>query len=119
MNRFAMHWVDDVFPKVAVRQWVMTVPWGRRWLFARHHHLARGVFKIGIRTIFARYRRWARRKGYTEIQCGSVGVIQRFGSALNLNVHAHMLMMDGVWAKHPKQGRGLHFVRILEPISIM
>jgi hypothetical protein len=49
---------------------------------------------------------------YANIQCGSVSVVQRFGSALNLNVHLHALMMDGVYAIHPKQGRGMHFVRV-------
>ena len=115
MVSHALRWVEDVFPRVPVRQWVLTVPWGRRWLFARHHQLARGVFKIAMHGIFSRYRRWARKKGYTDIQCGSVSVVQRFGSALNLNVHLHALMMDGVYAKHPKQGRGLHFVRVPTP----
>ena len=40
---------------------------------------------------------------------------QRFGSSLNLNVHLHALMMDGVYATHPQQGRGLHFVRVPPP----
>ncbi|WP_422766310.1 transposase, partial [Pseudomonas aeruginosa] len=31
-------------------------------------------------------------------QCGAVTLIQRFGSALNLNVHFHMLWLDGVYA---------------------
>jgi hypothetical protein len=30
-------------------------------------------------------------------QCGAVTLIQRFGSALNLNVHFHMLIPDGVY----------------------
>jgi hypothetical protein len=30
-------------------------------------------------------------------QCGAVTLIQRFGSALNLNVHCHMLWLDGVY----------------------
>ena len=115
MVEHSLRWVDDVFPKVPVRQWVMTVPWGRRWLFARHHDLARGVFKIGMKTIFSRYKRWARKKGYRKIQCGSVSVVQRFGSSLNLNIHLHALMMDGVYATHPQQGRGLHFVRVPAP----
>lgn len=115
MVEHSLRWVDDVFPVVPVRQWVMTVPWGRRWLFARHHDLARGVFKIGVHTIFSRYRRWARKKGYANIQCGSVSLVQRFGSSLNLNVHLHALMMDGVYATHPQQGRGLHFVRVPAP----
>ena len=36
--------------------------------------------------------------GFTQgnAQCGAVTVIQRFGSDLNLNVHFHMLIPDGV-----------------------
>lgn len=30
-------------------------------------------------------------------QCGAVTLIQRFGSALNLNIHFHMLWLDGVY----------------------
>ncbi|HHK0959980.1 TPA: transposase, partial [Pseudomonas aeruginosa] len=30
-------------------------------------------------------------------QCGVVTLIQRFGSALNLNIHFHMLWLDGVY----------------------
>ncbi len=111
MNTHAMRWTEEVLPRVATRQWVMTVPWGRRWLFARKPALARGVLKIGLRTIFGRYRRWARRKGLQDIQCGSVTVVQRFGSALNLNVHFHALVMDGVYAKDPKRGGGFQFFR--------
>lgn len=32
----------------------------------------------------------------TTAQTGAVTLIQRFGSALNLNVHVHMLFLDGV-----------------------
>jgi hypothetical protein len=32
-------------------------------------------------------------------QTGSVTLIQRFGSALNLNVHFHMLFLDGIVTK--------------------
>jgi hypothetical protein len=30
-------------------------------------------------------------------QCGAITLVQRFGSALNLNVHFHMLIPDGVF----------------------
>ncbi|MDP9141417.1 MAG: transposase [Pseudomonadota bacterium] len=33
-------------------------------------------------------------------RCGAVTLIQRFGSALNLNVHFHMLFLDGVYTPH-------------------
>ena len=34
-------------------------------------------------------------------QTGAVTLIQRFGSALNLNVHFHMLFLDGVYIERP------------------
>jgi hypothetical protein len=34
-------------------------------------------------------------------QTGAVTLIQRFGSALNLNVHFHMLFLDGVYVEQP------------------
>ena len=30
-------------------------------------------------------------------QCGAVTFVQRFGGALNLNVHFHTLVLDGVY----------------------
>ena len=35
---------------------------------------------------------------YTGVRCGSVTFVQSFGSALNLNPHFHVLMLDGVYA---------------------
>ncbi len=32
-----------------------------------------------------------------EARTGAVTLIQRFGSALNLNIHFHMLLLDGVY----------------------
>jgi len=32
-------------------------------------------------------------------QTGAVTLVQRFGSALNLNVHLHMLFLDGVYVE--------------------
>ena len=33
----------------------------------------------------------------TEAQTGAVTLIQRFGSAANLNIHLHCLFLDGVY----------------------
>ena len=49
----------------------------------------------------------------SEAQTGSVMLIQRFGSALNLNVHAHMLFLDGVYV-NGKNGQ-LRFHRTAAP----
>ncbi len=45
----------------------------------------------------------ARKAGFTRktAQTGAVTLIQRFGSALNLNVHFHMLFLDGVYTTTP------------------
>ncbi|UMX52514.1 transposase [Escherichia coli] len=34
-----------------------------------------------------------------SVQCGAVTLIQRFGSALNPNIHFHMLWLDGVYVE--------------------
>ena len=45
-----------------------------------------------------RFRRRARRKwGVHRGQCGAVTFVQRFGDALNLNVHFHSLVLDGIY----------------------
>ena len=36
--------------------------------------------------------------GVVRGQCGAVTFVQRFGDALNLNVHFHSLLLDGVYA---------------------
>lgn len=43
--------------------------------------------------------RLVRKAGYTHhtARTGTVTLIQRFGSALNLNIHFHMFFLDGVY----------------------
>ena len=53
-----------------------------------------------------------RRAGLTRASCARTGVVtlvQRFGSALNLNVHLHMLVLDGVYTFNGSRAR-LHSV---------
>jgi hypothetical protein len=96
MAEKSARWVDELFPRVAVRQWVLTVPWKRRWDLARSQLWVRGVLKILVRRVQRHYRR---RLKLPQSETGSVTVVQRFGSALNLNVHFHVLMLDGLFAE--------------------
>ena len=48
-----------------------------------------------------------------EAATGAVTLVQRFGSALNLNIHLHMLCLDGVYA--PRPDGGLRFTRVKAP----
>ena len=87
--------VDHVIPAVPVRQWVLTLPWPRRFLLARRPELARGVLAAGLGVIFRWYAECARSP--CDARCGAVTIVQRFGSALNLNLHFHILIPDGAW----------------------
>jgi len=96
----ALAWTDRLLPRVAVRQLVLTVPWPRRWLLARRSVLARAVLRCALRVVT----RWLRARGGPAARAGapgSVTVIQRFGSALNLNLHFHVLLLDGLFVGGP------------------
>ncbi len=47
---------------------------------------------------------------------GAVTLIQRFGSALNLNLHFHMLFLDGVYVE--RSDGGVRFLWVKAPTSI-
>ena len=56
------------------------------------------MLQVFLRTLFGFYRRLARDYGVDQIQCGAVTFVQRFGNALNLHVHFHVICIDGVYA---------------------
>ncbi len=51
-----------------------------------------------VRTLFNALRARARSLALPARECGAVSFIQRFGSALQLNVHFHVLVPEGVFA---------------------
>jgi len=52
-----------------------------------------------MQSVLGWLRRRARGDGVPDGRGGAVAVIQRFGGALNLNVHVHALVLDGVFAR--------------------
>lgn len=103
--------IDEVLPKVPIRQWVLSFPFQLRFLLARHPELMGQVLSIVYRSLSSYL---VKKTGYTKAiaQTGSVTLIQRFGSALNLNVHFHMLFLDGVYTDDYGQQR---FHRVKAP----
>ena len=99
MAERAAHLVDKVFPPVPVRQWVLSLPHRLRYRLAWDHDLCRAVVGRTMRAIVGFLRRRARDAGVTDGRGGAVAILQRFGGALNLNVHIHALVVDGVFAK--------------------
>jgi hypothetical protein len=98
----AAHLVDRVLPEVPMRQWVLSLPFGLRYRLAYDAALTSAVLGVFVRTVFASLRRRARKRwGVACGQCGAVTFVQRFGDALNLNVHFHSLLLDGVYAPGP------------------
>jgi hypothetical protein len=87
-----------------MRQWVLSVPFPLRFLFASNPKVMTRVLAIVYGTIATHL---AHKAGFTKpmAQTGAVTLIQRFGSALNLNIHFHMLFLDGVYTggsnEHP------------------
>jgi len=110
----AAHLVDRVFPHVPVRQWVLSFPHALRYRLAYDSHLITDVLDIFIKTVFASLiRRAAEFGAVRKPQCGAVSFIQRFGSALDLNVHIHAILLDGIYAADD-EGRP-HFQALLSP----
>jgi hypothetical protein len=97
MAESAAHLVDHVIPPVPVRQWVISFPWVVRYLMARRPALCSAVRAIFLRAVFGFYRQRAAADGIPGGRTGAVNRIQRFGSALNLNVHFHALLLDGMY----------------------
>ena len=119
MVESAAHLVDHVFPEAPVRQrrrewlgglpagqeaqprrrraWVLTFPFPLRLLLAPEPRVLDEVLAVvqrGNSTFLIR------RSGHTVAsgaRTGAVTLIQRFGSALALNPHLHMLLLEGAY----------------------
>jgi hypothetical protein len=96
MAETAAHLVEQVIPHVSVRQWVVSFPIPLRHLFATQPQLLSPVLQVIHRALSTFL---VHQAGLTHAQAhtGAVTLIQRFGSAANLNIHLHCLLLDGVY----------------------
>jgi hypothetical protein len=99
MTELSTHLIDHVIPFTPVRQFVLSFPHRLRYLLAYDHGRCVAVLAIFARAVRAFYRKRARLRGVKDGRTGMVTFIQRFGSAANLNVHLHMIALDGVFAQ--------------------
>jgi hypothetical protein len=83
-----------------------------RFLLARDPQLITRTLDIALRGIFVCQRRRARRAGAVGPRAGAVTFVQRFGGALNLNVHFHCVIPDGVFVR---DSGGMRFVELAPP----
>jgi hypothetical protein len=103
--------VDRVLPDVPVRQYVLSLPFDLRRLAAFDPEVLTAFGRTFVDTIFASYRARAKRAGLEDMHCGAINFVQRFGGSLNLNVHFHVVVLDGVFALEPEPGVVSHPAR--------
>ena len=95
MSQTAAHLLDHVIPHV---QWVLSLPIPLRLLLAAQPKLVTPVLQVVHRVITRFLLKQAGVKT-DEADSGAVTLIQRFGSAANLNIHLHCLVLDGVYRR--------------------
>jgi hypothetical protein len=90
----------------------LSLPFALRYLLATRPQVVTQVLAIVYRAISAHLIHKADLTRASAVT-GAVTLIQRFGSALNLNVHFHLLVLDGVYRR---EGEGrLVFVPVPSP----
>ena len=109
MTALAQHLTEHVIPHVPVRQFVLSFPHRLRYWLAYDHARSLGVLRVVLRAVFDFYRRGARHVTASDRRTGSVTFLRRFGSAGNLSLHFHVLVLDGVFTEAPDQS--LRFIR--------
>ena len=76
---------------------VLEFPYPLRFLFAPRPEVLTQVLGVVYPTISTYLVRRARLRVGASARTGAITLIQRFGSALNPNIHLHMLAVDGVY----------------------
>ncbi len=103
MNDTALHLVDHILPETPIRQWVCSLPFDLRTLLGYDRKLCADIINAFVAEVMRFYRFQA--KHFLGLQSvslahpGAVTLVQRFDSALRLNVHAHTLALDGVYVR--------------------
>jgi hypothetical protein len=96
MSQTVEHLVEHVIPHVPVRQWVLALPIPLRVLLAAQPELVTPVLQV-VQRVVTRHLLDAAGLHADEGRGGAVTLIQRFGSAANLNIHLHCLVLDGAY----------------------
>ncbi|MBK8636845.1 MAG: transposase zinc-binding domain-containing protein [Chromatiaceae bacterium] len=96
MAETAAHLVDQVFPPLPVRQWVLSVPKRLRWYLEREPTAVTAYGIFILRVVEAHLRE--RSPGASpQARLGAVSFVHRFGASLNRHLHYHGGILDGVF----------------------
>jgi hypothetical protein len=99
MAQMAAPLIEQVIPWVPTRQWVVSVPVPLRYWMASSQDLTAKVHTI-IRTTIGQYdvnRAVAHGHERAHVHPVSITFLQRFGSAINVNLHCHCVFIEGLY----------------------
>jgi len=104
----AVHLEQRVLPEVPIRHWIGSLPWGLRALLGYDRRLCARVVAAFVDELCRSLRRRAKRllglESVRAAHTGAVAAIQRTDGAIRLNVHFHVLAMDGVYVPKGDDG---------------
>lgn len=109
----AAHLVDNVLPLAPYRQMVLSFPVPLRYWLHTNKKLFSKIHSIVINAMHRYYVNKAKLTGINKPYPGSISFTQRAGSALNLNPHLHVLLLDGVYT----EVNGVVKFRNIDPIT--
>jgi hypothetical protein len=107
MVETAAHLADHVFPRLPVRQWVLSVPKRLRYYLQHDPAIETLALRIFLSVVEQALRR-ACPAGGSASRIGAVAFIHRFGALLNPHEHFHCLVIEGVFAADASGGATFH-----------
>ena len=114
----AVHLEQCVLPAVPIRHWICSLPWGLRALLGYDRKLCAEVasaFALELsRSLKKRAKRELALASVSQAHTGAVCAVQRTDGALRLNVHLHVLALDGVYVRDTESGK-LRFEELAAP----
>lgn len=87
--------LDDLLPDVPYRQWVLVLPKRLRFFVHRDKRLAGEISRLLAQALSDFHRR--RCGALKDAAPAQLHVLQRFGSSVNLHLHDHAVVSDGVF----------------------
>ncbi len=117
MVETAAHLVDAVLPRVAYRQWVVSMPKRVRWFLKHRPEALDGLARVFLRAVETALRR-ASPDAPRVARFGAVLFVHRFGDSLNSHVHSgstqHVLVTDGMFSADPDDADRANFHPVVD-----
>jgi hypothetical protein len=92
--------MDHIFPRLPVRQWVLSVPKRLRHFMQRDDAVLSMVLRIFLRVMAQSLQDQgpgAANEARTALHIGAIAFAHRFGSSLNEHAYFHVCVVDGVF----------------------